>query len=294
VSARGTYRQIPTVLVNGPDYQRLPPHARLVFLTLKITIGPSGIETRYPDSLALDMAHQTGLTPDQVRLALDILEHEGWLRREAHVIWIVEQLKYDPGFVQTNPKHRKSLRTHVAGLPRIAIVRAFVSHYIPWFKDEDTVAIGYEWAIGSLSDHRNRNRKEKPRPKPKPSPAPAPAAPAASDDAGVAGGVVGAVPASPDADAGNWVAQGVELFASRGSFKHPRVGAALKPSVERHGEAAVLKGVREYVRSELKFGTHSPEKFAERDAYWIAQAGQPTVEWGELTEAGKRRLGMTA
>jgi hypothetical protein len=286
VSARGTYRQIPTVLVNGPDYQKLPPNSRLVFLTLKIALGPSGIETHYPDALALQLAHQTGLTPDQVRLALDILEHEGWVRREENVFWIVDQLKFDPGFVENNPKHRKSLRTHVAGLPRIGIVKGFVTHYRSWFQDADGVAIGYAWAIGSLADQRNRDRRPKPKPKPTP-PSPVPAAPAASDDAG--GGEV-----SAEAGAGNWVAQAVELFASRGSFKHPRVGAALKPSVARHGEAAVLSGVKEYARSELKYGTHSPEKFAERDAYWIAQAAEPTAIMGELTDAGRRRLGMTA
>lgn len=123
--SRGSYRAIHTVLLDGPDYQALTPHAKLVFLTLKLNLGPTGIDVLYPAVVEA----QTGLSADQVALAMDMLEHTGWIRRERNLVWIVEGLRYEPSRALSNQNHRTEIAAHLASLPRLAIIDAFRAHY---------------------------------------------------------------------------------------------------------------------------------------------------------------------
>lgn len=132
---RGEYRAIRRVLLDGKDFRKLPERARFVFLALKLNIGPSGLETFEPDALVYTLAAQTGAKPDQIRVSLDLLELHGWLKREDNVVWVVGQLTHDPHVKPTDPKHRKGVQRHVAGLPRLAIVREFIESHPSWFED---------------------------------------------------------------------------------------------------------------------------------------------------------------
>jgi hypothetical protein len=126
VSDRGNYRGIHTVLVDGPDYQALTPNARLVLLTLKLDLGPTGIDVLYPAVLEA----QTGLSGDQVLVALETLEHTNWIRREKNLVWVVDGLKFEPSRkIKTNANHRLEVQGHLKGLPRLAIVDAFRRYY---------------------------------------------------------------------------------------------------------------------------------------------------------------------
>ena len=141
---RGTYRAIKVVLLDGPDFQELPERARWVFLTLKMSLGPSGIEMHYPEALVHNISARTGADPDDVRSSLGVLEEHGWIIREGNVIWIAGQLKHDPGLKAENPKHRASIQKHVAGLPRLRIVRSFIDAHPEFFPpDEYTHPNGY-------------------------------------------------------------------------------------------------------------------------------------------------------
>ena len=124
---RGEYRAIRRVLLDGPDFQRLPERARWMFVVLKLNLGPSGIDVFYPAALLHQLAAQAGAPTDAVSDALDTLEQEGWIKREANVIWIVGQLDNDPHVNSSDTKHRKSVARHLAGLPRIPIVKEFIA-----------------------------------------------------------------------------------------------------------------------------------------------------------------------
>lgn len=140
---RGASSPIPRVLLDGPDFQRLPPIARHVFLTLKVSFGPSGIETQYPEALTATLAATTGWKPSDVAPALDQLERSAWIEREANVLWITKQLAFHPGMVLANPNHRLSIQGHITGLPRLPIVRRFIEVYRPWFAEVPDVLSGY-------------------------------------------------------------------------------------------------------------------------------------------------------
>lgn len=125
MSDRGEYRGIRTVLVDGPDYQSLTPAARLVFLTLKLNLGSSGIDVLY----AAQLVEQTGYPLKAVEAALAELERADWIRRERNVVWIVDGLKHEPSLTLANANHVAKLRRHLEGLPSLAIVEAFAERY---------------------------------------------------------------------------------------------------------------------------------------------------------------------
>jgi hypothetical protein len=130
---RGRYRSIAVALVEGPDFQRLSPEARLVFLVLKITLGPTGIETSYSDAQQVELKHRTGLTGAKVDGALKELASGNWIRREANVLWVIRQLEFEPNYTVSNAKHRVAVQSHVNGLPHLPIVDDYRALYRRWF-----------------------------------------------------------------------------------------------------------------------------------------------------------------
>lgn len=148
VAHRGAYRAVASVLVDGPDWNGLTPEARLVFLTTKVAIGPSGIEL-IPAAMEA-MRDRTGLPLGRVKDAVVELDAAGWMRVQGNVVWIVKGLAFEPSLIHANPKHRTAIRHHVQGLPRLEIVRQFVEMYREWFDDPDVILA--EFQSGSESE----------------------------------------------------------------------------------------------------------------------------------------------
>src|SRR5690606_27054725 len=67
---RGEFRGIYVALIDDPDFQRLSPEARLVFLVLKLKLRQYGIDVFYPESLP----RLTGLPPKACEAALAELQ----------------------------------------------------------------------------------------------------------------------------------------------------------------------------------------------------------------------------
>lgn len=124
---RGSFRAIYCALVDGPDFQAFSPGAKLVFYTLKMTLGPSGIDV--VPALVATLVERTGADTAQIEKALAQLEAAGWVKRERNVIWIVDGLKHEPSFSLVNQNHRQKVRTHLDGLPRLAILDDFRRYY---------------------------------------------------------------------------------------------------------------------------------------------------------------------
>jgi len=137
---RGEYRSVYIVLLDGPDYQRLSPAARLVFLTLKLTAGSTGLLV-YPGAAHV-LAERTGHTPAEVEAALVELEQApgDWLQRDGNMVWVVRQLEFEPSLSRSNANHRGWLEAHIRGLPRLPIVTRFKDRYADWFPVPEGVA----------------------------------------------------------------------------------------------------------------------------------------------------------
>lgn len=160
MSDRGEYRAIRRVLLDGPDFQRLPERARWVFVALKLNFGPAGIEVWYPAELVARISAQTGTSPAGVQDALMVLEREGWVQRESNVVWIKGQLAHDPHVKRADVKHRKMIQRHVEGLPRLAIVARYTLAHRDWFTSDGSPTgdptEALLWAIeGPSKGHRS-------------------------------------------------------------------------------------------------------------------------------------------
>lgn len=140
MASRGEYSAIYTAIVDDLDYQALSPAAKLCALTLKLILGPSGIDV--VRCFEQQMMEVTGLTEDELLPALDELIERDWLRCQANVVWLKNGLKHNPNLSLNNEKHRKSVVNHIAGLPKLEIANAFAMHYqIP----EPWPGMGSEW-----------------------------------------------------------------------------------------------------------------------------------------------------
>jgi hypothetical protein len=294
VSDRGEYASIPKVLPNGPDYQRLPANARFIFMTLCLTFNGLGIEIRYPEALIAELAAQTGLTADALRLNLDILEHENWIKREGNIVWLIGRLDHSGLTVANAKKHVPHVRKVVAGLPRLGIVREYVLRNRAWFEDEDGKLIdSLSWVGAKLSKAYRKpidrvskgidslsiaNRlptdsQELPNNFP-------------NQDVGTASG---------DADPNNWVADGYTIWTAKvGATTHARLGKALSALEKQHGWPVVRAALVEYVETP----STRPKKlewFAEDVVRWIAESKEPLVaDGGVLTAKGRRFMGVAS
>lgn len=130
---RTSYRSSYESLVDDADYQALSPLAQAIFHTLKLKLGMYGIAVLYTGML--EAIHSKAL-PGDVHMALEELEASkpvsgasGWIRRERHVIWLVNGLKFDPAFTAGNTNNRKGAIAYAQSLPRLAIVNEFLSYY---------------------------------------------------------------------------------------------------------------------------------------------------------------------
>jgi hypothetical protein len=262
VSSRGEYRAIHTVLIDGADYQALSPTAKLVFLTIKLQLGPSGIDVLYPAVLE----EQTGLSSDQVMLALTTLEHAGWIQRERNVVWIVGGLKHDPHFNTKLPKHKQGLANHVAGLPRLRIVQRFIAAYPNHFPPElapvvevseshaegtGMVSESHSDGIGMVSESgKGKGKRERKEGK----------GVLRRDDRG-------------DPPPETWVQRLTAEWQSLvGTISHGQVGTA-KPYIDEHGESVVGSAMRLYVSHQK--GAGRPPRFGwfvESCALWCERA----------------------
>ena len=161
------------LLLDDPEFQKLPTHPRLVYIALTVTLGPSGIEDRYREALVHELAARAGGTARKVAAALDELEVEGWVRREGRLIWAVSLLDLDPFQDPDSPKHATSIRNHLDSLPDSALTRAFREHYQEWFgsptqdptRTTDRVSGGHVESTVSQKSEEGRGNTENGKPK---------------------------------------------------------------------------------------------------------------------------------
>lgn len=131
MAERGNYRPIHSVLIDEPEYQHLTAAAKLVFLTLKIQLGPSGICVVRAATHTL--ADQTGYSAEEVAQVLEELVASERIRIERNVVEIVGGLDDEPSMAVSNRNHRKAIVRHLDGLPNLSIVRRFKELHANWF-----------------------------------------------------------------------------------------------------------------------------------------------------------------
>lgn len=293
MAERGEYRSISRSLLSGKDFRRLPERPRWIFTVLKMNSGMVGLDTWYEAELYSRLSEESGATIDQVKLALDVLEHEDWIRREDNVVWVVGHLAHDPHMVSGNPKHRKSVQRHVAGLPRLKIVRDFIAQNADWFPKSEAIAMGIEWVSNgkrrvnrkprlpsdSHSNHDNDNEDEKENERTTP-----------------ASGESGGSPFPVDLCS--------RLHAKASSLGHilpyPRFRKALLPAYPRCGplypEPEMLAAIEAWLEARAAMqpkeaGYQTIERFAQDLGRWVRLGSMPRVDDNGVTERGRLAAG---
>ena len=124
---RGKHQSIHTALVDDLKFIGLTPEAKLVFYTLKLMLGATGIDVVRAHVIAL--AEVTGLEAEAVEGALRDLQSSGYLAVEGNVLWLPNGLRYNPALNLENVNHRKSVQRHLEGLPAVELVNSFAQRY---------------------------------------------------------------------------------------------------------------------------------------------------------------------
>lgn len=122
---RGESRAIYTAIKDDPDFIALSKEAKLLWYTLKMELGASGIAVVYPGALA-DL---TGIEYPAIAPTLAELEAGNWIRRERNVVWLRNGLRFDPYLSTANRLHLAAICKHLSGLPKLAIVNDFCAYY---------------------------------------------------------------------------------------------------------------------------------------------------------------------
>ena len=131
---RGEYRPIYEALVDGPDYRKLTPTAKLCLVTIKLKAGPMGM--RPWAALADTLAEMTGEKLTVVRTAVKQLLSNSWIEYEDGIVWLIRGMEFEPS-VSHGVKHRAWLERMLRGFPRAPIVDRFRAHYAAFFGASD-------------------------------------------------------------------------------------------------------------------------------------------------------------
>jgi hypothetical protein len=175
---RGTYRATHTALFDDPDYEKLSPEARHVFLALRLG-SQSNIACIYRLRLSV-LSENTGYPLDTLSVAIKELKSGHWIFYDGQVVWIRNGLRYDPTITLSNPKHKSSIEKAVFGVPKCEIVKMFCDYYgleCPFDTHEILMPMGSDTVSPP-----NPIPIPKPTPKPIPKKSPSLKAPDALDD----------------------------------------------------------------------------------------------------------------
>jgi hypothetical protein len=127
---RGQFRGIRLSLVDDVAYQALTPAAKLVYLTLIVSMGPLGLEIRYREPAAHELALRTGYRYKLVIKCLKELETSGWVRWDRNLVWAVRLLGEDGALQPNNGNHRSSVQKALDRLPSDSpLVAQFLDRY---------------------------------------------------------------------------------------------------------------------------------------------------------------------
>lgn len=124
---RGSYTSVYTVLLDSPEYDALSLHAAAVWWALKLCpeANQCGVFRVFDDQLS----HRSKVPLEWVPGALQELQAADWIRLSGRWVWLRNHLRWNPAYHPGNPNHVAGLIQKISGLPKIPLVREFVTYY---------------------------------------------------------------------------------------------------------------------------------------------------------------------
>ena len=157
---RGTYRSTYTALLDDEDFRRLPSESRHVLQTIKISRinNVAGIFV-CSDGEIVTLSKQTGYTTKAIQKAIDTLCREGWVFYDGVVLWVRNQLRFEPNVKLTNEKQRVGIEKILKSLPKSTITAKFCKYYDLAYPF-DSLSKGYRKAIDTLPRQEQEQEQE--------------------------------------------------------------------------------------------------------------------------------------
>lgn len=127
---RGAYRSINSLLLDDPSFKRLPAGARHLYETIRISRlnNMAGVFILDVGAVAT-LADQTGYQVEEIEAFLCELEKEDWIVRGDGLLWVRNQVQFDPHVDVDDPKHKKGLENTVLGMAPCALLESFCEYY---------------------------------------------------------------------------------------------------------------------------------------------------------------------
>lgn len=139
---RGEYFALYAAFLDDPDTHALSDRAFRVLVHVKGALGAAGIGVLYDGIIA----EQCRCTLEELRRVYGELEaqkpsgNEGWIRREANVVWLVNGLRFSPSLKPKDKKHRLFVQRLLAPLANRRLAAEFRARYAEWFEPTRTAA----------------------------------------------------------------------------------------------------------------------------------------------------------
>jgi len=128
---RGSWRAIYSSLWDNPDFLKLSPEEKLVFINLRtspLSHMPC-IYIYYKEAIS----KHTGLSVDVIDRVLhrlsDSLSHNPWITYRDGIMWVRNGLKYDPNISMKNERQVIAIKNYLKTLPPSTIIEEFCNYY---------------------------------------------------------------------------------------------------------------------------------------------------------------------
>jgi uncharacterized phage protein (TIGR02220 family) len=130
MNKKGSYRATYSVLLDDPDFRKLPADARHIFHVLKLS-RLNNIANIFicGKGELMTVAEQTGISIERVEEGIKELARGLWIYYQPPILWIRNGLKFDPLFVDTNENHKKSVSKALGSLPKSDLIIKFCQYY---------------------------------------------------------------------------------------------------------------------------------------------------------------------
>lgn len=128
---QGQFRSISVVELDSPAFRMLGERQRMLLIFARLSLGPCGIAA-VPGFFHL-LADRSAIPVEAIAAEWAGLEGAGIAYFDGVTAWIVDGLDIDPGLSMSDWKHRVFVHRLVDGLPRCALVGAFVQRYLDWW-----------------------------------------------------------------------------------------------------------------------------------------------------------------
>lgn len=118
------------VILNDKDFKKLSGYARSVYFVLRFTdLNNSAGIMAYDESVDVKLAVQSGWDVQTVKIALQELQGQRWVVIEDGLLWVRNQVRFDPHINLDNEKNKEGIINQLLALPSSRLIETYCAYY---------------------------------------------------------------------------------------------------------------------------------------------------------------------